>query len=287
MLSEDLFKIPHKRNFNSASSFSIGVPFTARCAFFPRNADEFIYLIQGLKYEKYFVVGIGSNILPPENYDGFIIFTRNIRSLKKKGDLIFSECGASFFDIINYALLYNMDCASFMTGIPSSLGGGIYMNAGTKNGYVGDIIERVEAIDGNKILSLNAKECLFLYKDSVFQKEKLIILNALLKCEHATAESIKRKISTYRSERNKLPKGKSMGCIFKNPDGQSAGRIIDLCGLKNSKIGGAYVSDIHANFILNDGTATVGDIKRLINHVKQSVFYKTEIILHEEIVYLE
>lgn len=172
MLSENIFNIPHERNFNSANSFTIGTPSVARCAFFPRNEDELIYLVKELKDEKYFVAGIGSNTLPPENYDGFLIFTKNIRSLSSDGDFITAGCGVSVTDVINYAISRDLDCASFMAGIPSSLGGGIYMNAGTKNGYIGDIIERVTVTDGVKIFSLNGSECLFSYKDKRLSKGK-------------------------------------------------------------------------------------------------------------------
>lgn len=217
MLSENIFNIPHERNFNSANSFTIGTPSVARCAFFPRNEDELIYLVKELKDEKYFVAGIGSNTLPPENYDGFLIFTKNIRSLSSDGDFITAGCGVSVTDVINYAISRDLDCASFMAGIPSSLGGGIYMNAGTKNGYIGDIIERVTVTDGVKIFSLTGASACFRIKTAPFKGKNFIILNARLRCGHASADSVKVKISAYIAARKNCRKERAWGVYLKIP----------------------------------------------------------------------
>jgi UDP-N-acetylmuramate dehydrogenase len=113
------------------------------------------------------------------------------------------------------------------------------------------------------------------------------ILGAYLRLEQCSATEIEERLQYYTQRRGHLPKGKSMGCVFKNPDGVSAGKLIEGAGLKGLRIGGAVVSDIHANFILNDKGATSQQIKTLIGIIKNAVFAQYRIKLEEEIRYLE
>jgi len=172
-----------------------------------------------------------------------------------------------------------------MAGIPASAGGAVYMNAGVSGRHISDVIKSVTFTDGNGIYTIPMAECAFADKDSVFRRgDKLVILGA----EFYTVKSgrVKENVREYLLRREKLPAGKSMGCVFKNPEGLFAGKIIEDCGLKGAREGGAFVSEKHANFIINDSSATSADIKALIGRIKETVLLKAGVSLEEEINYM-
>ena len=113
-----------------------------------------------------------------------------------------------------------------------------------------------------------------------------VIVGARLKLEKTSAETVCENVLRYREKRAHLPKGKSMGCVFKNPENAIAGKLIEGAGLKGLRVGGAVVSSAHANFIINDGNATSEQIKTLIQLMKNAVFAQYKIRLEEEIRYL-
>jgi UDP-N-acetylmuramate dehydrogenase len=175
----------------------------------------------------------------------------------------------------------------FLQGIPTTLGGALFMNAGVENVHIGDLVQDVLIYDGKSMRRLPKEECDYAYKHSVFMQNGWTILGAYLRLEQCSATEIEERLQYYTQRRGHLPKGKSMGCVFKNPDGVSAGKLIEGAGLKGLRIGGAVVSDIHANFILNDKGATSQQIKTLIGIIKNAVFAQYRIKLEEEIRYLE
>ena len=176
--------------------------------------------------------------------------------------------------------------AEFLAGVPCTLGGALYMNAGAAGVYISEIVESVTVLRGEDIVTLPVTECGYAYKTSVFMQNNDVILGAKLRLADSDTEKVEKEINRFLERRAHLPKGKSMGCVFKNPDGIAAGKLIENAGLKGLRVGGAKVSEEHANFIINDHRATSGQIRMLIGIVKNAVFAQYRIRLKEEIRYL-
>jgi UDP-N-acetylmuramate dehydrogenase len=187
--------------------------------------------------------------------------------------------------IISSAQRRGLSGLEFLTGIPGTVGGALAMNAGIEKASIGNLVEEVTVMDyNNRIKNLSKEDIKFGYRKSSLSK--FIILNAHLRLiakeKREIINRIKRHIN-YRLKTQDISKP-CAGCIFKNPKGVSAGRLIDLCGLKGVKIGGAYISRRHGNFILNLGTATLADVLGLMDLAKKRVKKKFNINLEPEII---
>ena len=176
--------------------------------------------------------------------------------------------------------------AEFLAGIPCTLGGALYMNAGVSGEYIAEIVKSVRVLRDGHIIDLPVEECKYSYKNSVFMERKDVILGATLCLTDASERNITEKEKYYLERRAHLPKGKSMGCVFKNPIGTTAGALIEGAGLKGLRVGGAKVSEKHANFIINEQNATAEEIKSLISLIKNAVKSQYGTELSEEIQYL-
>ncbi len=279
----------YEENYDIAKSLTVGVSCTAKYAFFPKSEGELKDIIRLLyRYGvKFILLGMGSNCTPRNDFfNGAVIFTKRIKKISFKEGVLTAQCGASVKEVLNFSKEIGVSSLEFMSGIPSRIGGAIYMNAGIKEGYIADKIKGVYAFDGSKEVYLSNEECRFSYKDSVFQRERLYILRAELYVKEMKREDIDALVNYYVNKRERLPKGKSFGCTFKNPIGVTAGELIDGCSLKGLSVGGAKISEEHANFIINFNEASCEDIISLISAVKNAVKEKTGIELEEEIRYI-
>ena len=160
------------------------------------------------------------------------------------------------------------------------------MNAGAGGVYINEIVESVLVYQKGKTRILSVRDCVYSYKHSIFMENGMVVLGAALRLTNATDKEIAEKENFFKARRAHLPKGKSMGCVFKNPAGYSAGELIEKSGLKGLRVGGAVVSDEHANFIINDGGASAEDIKALITIIQSAVLSQYKIQLEEEIRYI-
>ena len=158
------------------------------------------------------------------------------------------------------------------------------MNAGVSGEAIGNNIVNVHIFDGKSTV-LSNENCNFGYRCSTMRDINALILSIILKTHKSSKSSIENRLTYYIERRCGLPSGKSCGCVFKNPEGNSAGRLVEAAGLKGLRIGNAEVSNKHANFIINHG-ASAADVRRLIMLVKERVFEKFGIILEEEVVYI-
>jgi UDP-N-acetylmuramate dehydrogenase len=175
----------------------------------------------------------------------------------------------------------------FLAGIPAQAGGLVCMNAGTRAGHIADVAESVTFLRGKKFVTYSKQECAFGEKESIFQHERAVILSVRFRLCCTTSEKVRQKIAAAEKLRSGQPKGRSMGCVFQNPyPSLSAGALIDACGCKGWRQGGAVVSAEHANFILNENNATAADVQTLIGRVKERVYQTTGILLREEIRYM-
>ena len=274
--------------FSFAKHSSIGCGGESPVAFYPSTIEELCALVVKLKEEGivFRVVGNLTNTLPPDERTDFVIIcTKRLKGISL-GEQVFVEAGVTSGVLLQACKTQGYSGAEFLTGIPCTLGGAAYMNAGADGRYIADILESVLVLRNGELCTLFPADCGYAYKQSVFMQNDDIILGASLRLQKASDEEISSRVRYYADRRAHLPAGKSMGCIFKNPDGKSAGQLIEGSGLKGMRIGGARVSTQHANFILNDGNATTKDICALITLIKNAVWAQYGVRLQEEIRYL-
>lgn len=274
-------------DFSLSANTTIGTGGRA-AAFFPERKEQLKDLIRALKSLNitFRILGRGSNVLSTDgDYGGVIISTKRLKGAAYSGDTVSAMAGEDFSSLIAAGEKKGVLLCPFMAGIPSTVGGAVYMNAGVSEGHIDSAVKSVTYTDGFGFYIFSEENCRFSYKDSVFMRLDGAIVSAEFYAEKS--DDVKKEIDYFLSKRRGLPSGRSMGCVFKNPKGLYAGRIIEECGLKGEREGGAVISEKHANFIINDRSATADDVKKLINRVKEIVYRKTGIILEEEIQYLD
>ncbi len=233
-----------------------------------------------------FILGAGSNIIvSDQGFNGIIIWMKELNDIQVEGNKLIAQTGAKLKKIAKQALKAELTGLEFASGIPGSLGGAIYMNAGAYGGEIKDIITSVTCLNyqGEKV-ELTKKELNLGYRQSILQKKNLIAVQAEFKLQADNYETIKNKIKELESKRwNKQPmEMPSAGSIFKRPENHYAGALIEEAGLKGTRIGDAQVSPKHAGFIVNLGNATAQDIKQLIEHIQQEVYDYSGIQLETE-----
>lgn len=235
----------------------------------------------------FFILGKGSNcIFDDEGFAGLVIQNK-IEFCKLEETKVEVGAGLSFSWLGTFTAKNNLSGLEFASGIPGTVGGAIYMNAGSNGSETKDFLESCSYLfqDGT-LKNFDAKELQFSYRHSPFQEMKGALVSAtfkLIKSEEARKKQIE--LIHYRKNTQPL-KDCSAGCVFRNPANAKAGALIEASGLKGAKIGGAEVSLIHANFIVNKGHATSKDIKALIEHVSLTVKEKTGHILKKEVCFI-
>lgn len=271
------------------TTFKIGGP--ARLAVFPKNENEISDVIKKCKEENvgYMVVGNGSNLLvADEGIDAVVILLgKEFGEVKLIDDTtIFAEAGAPLMKVCRFALENGLTGLEFAYGIPGSCGGGAFMNAGAYGGELGDVMFRCDHIDkdGNKG-SLEGDDLKLAYRYSAYYENGCVITGAYFKMQKADKEEIKAKMNDYMSRRrDKQPlEYPSAGSTFKRPEGNFAGALIEQCGLKGTRVGGAEISTKHAGFVINKGGATCKDVLDLCKKVADTVKAEKGIDLEMEV----
>ena len=258
-----------------------------------KSTDKLILLIKYLKDKniKFMVLGFGSNVLFSDNvYDGVIIKLDEFNDIEFEGTKVTCGCGASLMKVAMMAIRRGLTGLEFACGIPGSIGGAVYMNAGAYKSDMGYIVSKVKVLTKDyKVITMVNKEMDFHYRTSFLQKNKdYICLEATLKLKKGNKEEMESIVSERKKRRleSQPLEYPSAGSVFRNPEGDFAGRLIEELGYKGLEKGGAQVSSKHANFIINKGNAKAKDIKELIEFVKDSVYdkYKIELKVEQEFV---
>ena len=287
-LDEKYANFTIEKNFDFSKNATIGCGGVAPVALYPENAQECVTLLRYLKADNLLcqIVGNLSNVLPKSgSYDKVLISTKRLCDVVF-GKEIFVGAGVTSGAFLRFCKENGLSGGEFLVGIPCTIGGALYMNAGVAGRYIGEIVESVTVVCGSELKTLTRAECAYAYKQSVFMQTGDLIIGASLRLKRAPQAEILENIQAYMKRRAHLPKGKSMGCVFKNPKNLVAGELIEGAGLKGLRVGGAQVSNEHANFIINDKDATPEQIKTLIKIIKNAVFAQYNIRLEEEIRYL-
>ena len=257
----------------------------AKLIVFPDSTEKVRQTVDFIKQKgvEYSILGAGSNLLISDlGYDGVLISTEKLKGITIHGNLITCYAGEKVSDFLKQALYSSLGGVEFLNGIPASVGGIVTMNAGCFGKNVGDYVSYVVSSSG--IYSF--ADCEFGYRTSRFKTNKDVVISVCFNLENVEYDQAESKAEYFlKLRKNKQPKGRSCGSVFKN-DGYYAGKVIESCNLKGFRIGSAYVSERHANFILADKNAKSADISQLIGHIKQTVKEKCGVSLQEEIEYL-
>ncbi|MGA1861364.1 UDP-N-acetylmuramate dehydrogenase [Deferribacter thermophilus] len=236
----------------------------------------------------YVLLGAGSNILfMDEGFDGVVIYTGLLnRWLIEKDNYILVGAGVKLSELVEFSVDRGVSGFEELAGIPGSVGGAVNMNAGAFNTEIKDVLTECVAYDMVRkgIISLSNADCKFGYRIAEGLKNR-IVLFAKFKKMYGDKKYLKSKVDEILKKRDsKQPlEYPSCGSVFKRPKGDYAGRLIEECGLKGYRIGGAMVSEKHANFIVNLGDAKAKDILDLIEFVQNEVYKKFNILLEPEV----
>ena len=270
------------------TSFRIGGP--ARRMAFPKTREQLVVLA-GLLQEagiEPLLLGNGTNLLvADEGLDTVVINTSaQLSRVEQTGECeLTADAGVSLCQLALFAWKQGLAGLAFAHGIPGTLGGGVVMNAGAYGGELKDVIADVTALYPDGVRTLTADEMGFSYRHSVFSSGEGIVLGAKLKLEPGDPNAIKAKMDELMARRKasqplEFP---SAGSTFKRPPGHYAGPLIESCGLKGARIGGAEVSCKHAGFVVNAGGATCADVLALMEKVQKTVFDTYGVLLEPEV----
>ena len=247
-------KVVWEREFSFARHTTIGCGGTASLAASPADLETAAELIAYLRrsHIPHCFLGAGANVLPADGrFEGVVVRFCRLKTLYADGETIYAGAGVTGGALLRFAEANGLGGLECFTGIPMTVGGGVTMNAGVAE------------------------------KTSIFGNGTAVI-GAYLKGSASSPQEIAERRAHFRAARAHLPRGRSMGCVFVNPEGDFAGRLIAQCGLKGTRVGGAVVSCGHGNFILNEG-GTSADVSALIALIREEVLRQTGILLREEI----
>lgn len=266
------------------TTYRIGGP--AEFFYEARNNDE-IGSAVGLCRSKeipYFILGGGSNLLVGDKGIRGMVIRIASYELLVIGSKMRVNAGVSLAEVVQKAADAGLTGLEFAVGIPGTFGGAVVGNAGAWQQAIGDKITKVYILtsDGEDKW-LDQKECGFSYRQSRFKKSGEIVLEAEMELAKRGTEEMRETMKNNLEKRGKQPKEPSAGSVFVNPKPQAAGVLIDSCGLKGHRIGGAMISPLHANFIINTGLAKCKDVLELIDLCQKKVKEKFGIELEREI----
>lgn len=267
-----------KLNYELKKCSTFGIGGEAKFFITPASIDSLINLVEILKLNNvnFKVIGNASNLLFLDNgYDGAIISLVKLNAITRLNESsLLVASGTSLAKLLSATIEFELSGLEFSAGIPGTLGGAIVMNAGANGSEISSLIKSVSYYDGETIKTKKKEELAFDYRASYFLKNKKdIVLFAELELKKSTREQIEKIISINQQKRALAqPKERSAGCVFKKCETTPAGLLIDKVGLKGVKVGGAKISEVHANFIVNTGSATAEDVISLIKLAELEVY---------------
>lgn len=275
---------------STKTTFRIGGP--ARFFVTVPTKESLVRLISTLKYidQKYFIIGAGANLLASDDgYDGIII-KLGFNQIIDNDCFIYADAGANLKQICNFARDHSLTGLEWACGIPGTVGGAVYMNAGAHGGQISDTAAIVDVLIDGEIKSFDNKQLHFAHRKSIFHsKPNWIILGTYFQLHKANKQQIAALESEFLLRRRQTqPNEPSAGSVFKRPkENLIPAKAIDELNLKGTQIGGAMVSPKHAGFIVNTGSATSKDVQKLIKHIRKKIYDKHKIKLETEIKILK
>lgn len=285
--NNDIGKLLHNAELKNHTTYKVGG--VARIIVYPKNIQKLIKLLKFIKKEniKYKILGNGSNVIfSSKPYEGVIIKLDELNNIEIKQNKIVVGAGYNLMKLARDAAKKSLAGLEFASGIPGTVGGAVFMNAGAYKSDMGYIVQKIKVLTPDfKVIVMTNRELDFHYRTSFLQKNRdYICLEATLKLSYGDKDKIievnnERKKRRIESQPLEYP---SAGSVFRNPDGLFAGKLIEDLGFKGLTKGGAQISKKHANFIINIGNAKPEDIKDLIDFVKDAVKEKYNVDLKVE-----
>ena len=285
VLRENQIKV--NEPMNRHTTFGIGG--VADCFLMPETSEE-LCIITRLAYKNHFplfILGGGANLLVRDKgIRGIVVFTGHLHQMERKGNLLKVSSGVSTAQVARAALSYGLSGMEFASGIPGSIGGAAYMNAGAYGGEMAKIIVSATTCDERgDLISHSIKDLGYGYRQSPFMQNKEVIVDITLKLKEGNQkdiESLMNELNQRRRDKQPLDK-RSAGSTFKRPAGHFVGQMIEELGLKGFSVGDAQVSEKHAGFLINNGHATCEDMLQLIHEVQRRVKEAYGVDLHPEV----
>lgn len=257
---------------------------------FPKDRNQLIELIKSAKKSnlKITVLGKMSNlIIKDDGISGLVIILDNFNQITRDKNSIIAQSGATIIDVTNSALENDLTGIEWAAGIPGSVGGAIFMNAGAYGGDIQQVVTKVSVLDLDSLefLELNHQQLQFGYRQSIIQKKNYLIIDATFSLQAGQHLNIQELMDDYNYRRiDKQPlEYPSNGSVFKRPEGYYAGKLIMDAGLQGTKSGDAMISLKHANFMVNLGQATASDYLKLIKTVQETIYEKNGVKIETEV----
>lgn len=283
-------QIPYEQDAKMAAHTTLKVGGPADCLLEARSVHDIQYVLHATKKAQIpmLCIGNGSNLLVRDGgiHGCIVIIGNNMSAIKQDNGMLIAEAGASLRSVAQVALSAGLSGMEALSGIPGTIGGAAYMNAGAYGHEMSDIVSHVEAIDENGTEIILPKDALaYGYRTSIIMQKSLIITRVSLSLVLRNAQDIADEMQSYaEARRDKQPLTMpSAGSFFKRPEGHYAGALIAQAGLKGVSIGGAQVSDKHAGFFINTGNATAKDFLDLMTFVQERVQQMSGIFLEPEV----
>lgn len=280
-----------KEDMSRHTSFKIGG--AADIYLCPENKEQLKEIIKTLREENIpcTIIGNGSNLLVSDDgIKGAVISTIKFNKIKLIDEnTLYADAGASLTAVCLAAKEAGLTGLEFAYGIPGSVGGALFMNAGAYGGDMKDVTESVDSINmSGECVERQADELNLKYRHSIYRENNEIITGITLRLQKGDKENISDRMNELMSKRkNSQPLNyPSAGSTFKRPEGAYAAALIDECGLKGRFVGDAQVSEKHAGFVINKGKATAKDVLSLVEIIKETVFSKKNIMLETEIIFI-
>ena len=275
------------------TSFQIGGP--AAVMTFPDSQEQAAEIFRlSAKYGvRPAILGAGTNLLAPdEGLDTLLLETRTgLTNIREAGEgCIEADCGVTMARLAAFAMEQGLTGLEFAHGIPGTVGGGVYMNAGAYGGEMRQVVESVTVMDfSGKVWEIPAAEADFAYRHSRFMDENLLILRARVRLRPGVREEIRAYMTELMGKRRSSQplEYPSAGSTFKRPKEGYAAALIEDAGLKGFTVGGAQVSEKHAGFVINRGRATCRDVLQLMEQVQQTVYARSGVRLEPEVRVME
>lgn len=257
----------------------------------PSNSEDLYLIYQFAKTHgvPVYLIGSGSNLLISDSgFHGIIIkIQSNLNRIECEDNHLIAQAGVLSQKIIQEALHHHLVGLDFLSGIPGTVGGCTYMNAGMNLHSISEVIVSAEVFNTNSMEEeIYAKdEFHFAYRNSILQTNHFVVLSVKLKLSEGNIEEEKERIRIWKEKRSITQplQYSNAGCIWKNPENRPAGKLIEEASLKGFQIGDAQISNLHGNFIINKNKATAKNVLDLMNHAEEEIYQKFGILLEREI----
>lgn len=257
----------------------------------PQTIQDLAELLRCLTHASvpYLMLGGGSNVLfADEGFRGVVIrLGRGFQGLHIEGDRVRAKAGTQLVTVLSKAREAGLGGVEFFAGIPGTIGGAVVGNAGAKKAWIGPSVDELTIVTPHgEVKHLKKADYTYSYRNSSLKLSGNVLVEVVLKLKKEPKAEIEKKVKEYfKVRRGKQPKTeKNAGSVFKNPEGNFAGRLTESVGLKGFKVGGAKVSEIHANFIINEGAATAHDVVAVMREIQKRVWGEYQIKLEPEIL---